>query len=71
MILRRVINHMKNQHWTGVFIELVIVIVGVFIGLQVSNWNEAREAALKGVGFSQRLTADMRVEAWSYEVTID
>jgi hypothetical protein len=42
MILRRIANHMKQQHWTGVFIELVIVILGVFIGLQVDNWNAAR-----------------------------
>lgn len=42
MILRRLVAHMKQQHWTGVFIELVIVVLGVFIGIQVSNWNEAR-----------------------------
>ena len=42
MILRRIAQHMKQQHWTGVFIELVIVVVGVFIGLQVNNWNAAR-----------------------------
>jgi len=42
MILRRIAQHMKQQHWTGVFIELVIVVLGVFIGLQVDNWNQAR-----------------------------
>jgi hypothetical protein len=42
MILRRLVAHLKDQHWTGVFIELVIVVLGVFIGMQVSNWNEAR-----------------------------
>jgi hypothetical protein len=42
MIFSRVIEHVKKQHWTSVFIELVIVILGVFIGMQVNNWNEAR-----------------------------
>ena len=42
MILRRIAQHMKQQHWTGVFIELVIVVLGVFIALQVDNWNQAR-----------------------------
>ena len=42
MILRRIAQHLKQQHWTGVVIELVIVILGVFIGLQVDNWNQAR-----------------------------
>lgn len=42
MILRRIAQHMKQQHWTGVLIELVIVVLAVFIGLQVDNWNQAR-----------------------------
>ena len=44
MIVRRIARHLKQQHWTGVFIELVIVILGVFIGMQVQDWNSARIA---------------------------
>ena len=43
MILSRFMKHMKEQHWTAVFLDFVIVVVGVFIGLQVNNWNEARQ----------------------------
>ena len=42
MILRRLTEHLKQQHWTAIAIELVIVVLGVFIGIQVANWNEAR-----------------------------
>ena len=42
MILRRVIEHVRNQQWTAIWIDLIIVVVGVFIGIQVANWNEAR-----------------------------
>jgi hypothetical protein len=42
MILRRVANALRAQNWTAIAIELVIVIVGVFIGTQVSNWNQQR-----------------------------
>jgi hypothetical protein len=42
MIARRIAQHMKQQHWTGVLIELVIVVLGVFIGLQADNWNGQR-----------------------------
>ena len=38
-------EHMKKHHWSGVFIQLVIVVVGVFIGLQGNNWNQARADA--------------------------
>ena len=39
MILRRVIKHVQNQEWTAIAIDFVIVVLGVFVGLQVSNWN--------------------------------
>ena len=42
MLLRRVIEHVKTQNWTAVALDFVIVVVGVFIGIQVSNWNDAR-----------------------------
>lgn len=43
MLLRRVTEHLKTQHWTAVAIDFVIVVVGVFLGIQVSNWNGARQ----------------------------
>jgi len=50
MLLRRVIEHVKSQNWTAVVLDFVIVVVGVFIGIQVSNWNAARgERALEHV----------------------
>lgn len=42
MILRRVILHVRNQEWTAVALDFVIVVVGVVIGIQVANWNQAR-----------------------------
>ncbi|MDT8442536.1 MAG: hypothetical protein RQ723_12890 [Desulfuromonadales bacterium] len=42
MILRRVIEHVREQNWFAVSIDFLIVIVGVFIGIQVANWNDAR-----------------------------
>lgn len=43
MILRRIIRHFRNQEWTAVALDFLIVMVGVFIGIQVSNWNDARK----------------------------
>ncbi len=42
MILRRVTAHFRNQEWAAVAIDFVIVVLGVVIGIQVSNWNEGR-----------------------------
>ncbi|MDX2233846.1 MAG: hypothetical protein NW200_05055 [Hyphomonadaceae bacterium] len=42
MIFRRISEHVKAQNWFAVAIDFVIVVVGVFIGIQVANWNVAR-----------------------------
>lgn len=42
MLLRRITQHVKDQNWLAVGIDFAIVVFGVFIGLQVANWNEAR-----------------------------
>lgn len=45
MLLRRVIDHVREQNWTAVGIDFVIVVVGVVIGIEVANWNEERQLA--------------------------
>lgn len=42
MILRKLTANLKAQNWTAVAIDFVIVVVGVFVGVQASNWNQAR-----------------------------
>lgn len=42
MILQRLGNAVKAQDWFVVLIEILIVILGVFIGLQVDDWNNER-----------------------------
>ena len=66
MILRRISARLREQHWTAIGIDLVIVVLGVFLGMQVSNWNAEREARQKTEVFTARLRDDLRVEAWRY-----
>ena len=42
MILRRLTENLRAQNWTAITIEFLIVVVGVFIGTQVANWNQGR-----------------------------
>ena len=70
MILRRIIEHLKLQHWTAVVIELLIVILGVFIGTQVSNWNLERTTNRQAAEFTVHLKEDLREEDWGYQMMI-
>ncbi|GLQ22248.1 hypothetical protein GCM10007853_01220 [Algimonas ampicilliniresistens] len=42
MILRRLTQHIEDQNWFAVAVDFLIVVVGVFIGIQVANWNDAK-----------------------------
>ncbi len=70
MLRRRFIENLKQQQWTAAGIELVIVVLGVFIGLQVSNWNQDRISDQQAAGFAERLKADLREEDWAYQLLI-
>jgi hypothetical protein len=60
VILRRIVQHLRDQKWAAVGLELVIVVLGVFIGIQVSNWNEARLESEQQERFIERLSADFQ-----------
>ncbi|MEO5577446.1 MAG: hypothetical protein ABIR25_00150 [Sphingomicrobium sp.] len=42
MIFKRVAANLRAQNWSAIAIEFGIVVAGVFVGTQVSNWNAAR-----------------------------
>ena len=60
MLLRRVIEHVKAQNWTAVGLDFVIVVVGVFIGIQVSNWNDARGERARESTYLAGVVEDLR-----------
>lgn len=63
MILRRVTQHVRDQNWFAVGVDFLIVVIGVFIGIQVSNWNAVRGDRADERAFLERLHGDiMEVE---------
>ena len=40
MILRRFMQHVREQNWTAVGLDFAIVVLGVFLGFQLTSWNE-------------------------------
>ena len=70
MILRRLTANFRKQDWTAVTVELVIVVLGVFIGMQVSNWNQERVTDQQAAVFTARLKTDLRGEDWTYQFLI-
>jgi hypothetical protein len=67
VILQRVARSLREQDWTAIAVEFVLLVLGVFLGIQVSNWNQQRETRQQSAVFTSRLKADLRGEDWSYQ----
>ncbi|SES82189.1 hypothetical protein [Thalassotalea agarivorans] len=45
MLLRRITEHVKAQNWFAVFLDFIVVVLGIFVALEVSNYKEAKQSA--------------------------
>ena len=71
MILRRLTQNLKQQNWTAIWIEFFLLVCGVFLGMQVSNWNAERETEKKAAVFTERLKTDLRYELWAEKLLLE
>ena len=55
MIFKRTVAKLRAQDWLAIVIEVGIVIIGVFVGNQVSNWNDDRVEQRENVQILQNL----------------
>jgi hypothetical protein len=64
MLLRRLKAHVETENWFAVFLDFAIVVIGVFIGIQVANWNEVRLERIEEAAIIERLREDFtRIKA--------
>jgi hypothetical protein len=59
MILRSFTKHIKEQNWFAVMLDFLIVVVGVFIGIQVANWNDAQKSKVTEHQYIERIQQDL------------
>lgn len=70
MILRRIISYVRQQQWAAIVIELLIVVGGVFFGIQAANWNDGRIQQEEGRLIAERLIADLRRDLDSRQILV-
>lgn len=66
LVVRRIIVNLKSRDFSIFAVELFVVIVGVYIGIQVSNWNEARLDQVRAEGYLDRILADLEADIANY-----
>ncbi|MEO1323223.1 MAG: hypothetical protein AAFV59_09480 [Pseudomonadota bacterium] len=60
MLPRRVAKHVKARDWAAVLLDFVIVVAGVFIGIQLGNWNDDRQTRQSFYAAQNRVLAETR-----------
>ena len=61
-MIQRITKHLRDQNWFAVWLELCIVFLAVFVGLQADTWNEDRIARSNATTYYARLIDDLRAE---------
>lgn len=70
MLLRRFMSHVRTENWFAVFLDLLVVVVGLFIGLQIDTWWESqRESRFEGAYLSE-LREDFEFNRSSLEISL-
>lgn len=59
MILRRYKKHVTDQNWFAVGLDVIVVIVAIFLGMQVTEWNEVRQDRIKEGEYLLRVKDDI------------
>ena len=59
MILRRITEHVRSQNWFAVGLDLIVVVVGIYIGLQADAWMSSKQDRKLEVEYLERLVSDM------------
>jgi hypothetical protein len=56
---RKLLHRLREHDWLAAMIELVIVVAGILLALQVSNWNQDRVDHERGARLIVRLRAEL------------
>jgi hypothetical protein len=67
MILRRLSQSIKEQNWTAIVIEFILLVSGVFLGIQVANWNAERVDASRATAYLERIRDDINADLSNYQ----
>ena len=63
MYLRELIENLFARDWGGVLIEIAILMIGVFLGLQANKWNDARKKAAEEKAVARKKAQEEKAAA--------
>jgi len=70
VLIRRIIDRIRQQDWAALVSELIIVVVGIFIAIQVDAWWKHRDDLQQEQIYIARLTEDVERDVISIKRSI-
>lgn len=70
MILRRLNRSLKEQNWTAIVIEFVLLVAGVFLGIEAQQWSNARVEREQERAYLERILADINLSIETNELNV-
>ena len=54
-------RHLREQNWLAVFLDLSMIVLGVFLGIRANEWNESKKLRKLENTYVDRIKEDIRV----------
>ena len=70
MILRRVIHHFRKQEWTAIALDFLIVVAGILLAFQITEWNEGRRERAREHDYLVRIASELEHSMVAMEASI-
>jgi hypothetical protein len=70
-LLRRLQGGFREHDWVAVAIDFAIVVLGVFIGVEASNWNQARRERAEERRYYAHIVDDLRKDRATLRVALE
>ena len=70
MILRRIADGLRRQDWTTVLIELLVVVAGLLLGLELNNWSNDLKDQRLADAYYQQLILDLKEDVATGESAV-
>lgn len=70
MLIRRVVQSIRNQDWAAVLIEILVVMIGLLMAFQVDRWWEARGEGLREGAYIASIVSEVEADVSALEYAV-
>jgi|GEM_PF-760738 len=71
MILRRLSQSLKEQNWTAIAVEFVLLVAGVFLGIEAQQWNNERADRQQERVYLERILSDVDISIETNKLNVE